>query len=176
MKTNIIVLVISLQDICKTSLRRLQDIFKTSLRHLQDVLKTSSRLLQYVLQRSLQDIFKTYHQVKLFLLTHFQNDFETYPKRFWDVLQRRLSIEDLPRSHFWEIYGQCANFARVTKVSQNLVFYLTTPFSGHLQKHYLEPSRTSQWRFFWENTEQFFKAVNYFHQKSSIAVVRLDWK
>ena len=36
---------------------------------LQDVFKKSSRRLQDVLQRYLQDVFKTYHQVKLFLLT-----------------------------------------------------------------------------------------------------------
>ena len=58
--------------------RRLQDVFKcldqdqyirlghTSSRRLQVVFKTSSRHLQDVLQRCLQDVFKTYHQVKLF--------------------------------------------------------------------------------------------------------------
>ena len=43
-KTNIFVLVICLQDIFKTSSRRLQDVFKTSSRRLQDVFKASSRL------------------------------------------------------------------------------------------------------------------------------------
>ena len=78
-KTNIFTLLILLQ---KTSSRRLdQDQYirlghmssrrlaKTSSRHLQDVFKTSSRHLQDVLQRYLQDVFKAYHQVKLFLLT-----------------------------------------------------------------------------------------------------------
>ena len=74
-----------------TSSRRLQDVFKTysrrlakmSLKHLQDVFKTS-----------LQDRFKTLSRCcKLFLLTRFQNDFEIYWKRFWDILQRRLSTE-----------------------------------------------------------------------------------
>ena len=73
-----------------TSSRRLQHVFKTSCksvfetssRRLQDVSKLSSRRLQDVLQRSLQGTFKTYHQVKLFLLTGFQKDFETYSKRF----------------------------------------------------------------------------------------------
>ena len=79
-----------LQDVFKTSSRRLQDVLprclqdvfktssrrlaKTSSRHLQDVFKTSSRRLQ--------DIFKTYHQVKLFLLTSLR-----------EVLQRQLSTE-----------------------------------------------------------------------------------
>ena len=73
-----------LQDVFKTSSRRLQDVFKTSSRRLQDVLKTSSRYLQ--------DVFKTYYQVKLFLVTQFQDVFETYSKRFWPVLLRRLFI------------------------------------------------------------------------------------
>ena len=77
-KINIIVLVIRLQDVFKMFSRRLQNVFKTSSRRLEDVFKsscknvfkTSSRRLQDVfqdLQRSLQDIFKTYHQVKLSL-------------------------------------------------------------------------------------------------------------
>ena len=54
-----------------TSSMRLQDVFKTCLRHLQDVL-----------QRCLQDVFKIFYQVKLFLVTQFQEVFETYSKRF----------------------------------------------------------------------------------------------
>ena len=54
--------------------KRLQNIFKTSLRRFQDVFKTPSR--------HLQDVFKTYHEVKLFLLTRFENEFETYLKPF----------------------------------------------------------------------------------------------
>ena len=69
----------------KTSSRRLA---KTSSRHLEDVFKTFSfsfsfwRRLQDVLQRCLQDLFKTYHWVNLFLLTRFQDVFETFSKRF----------------------------------------------------------------------------------------------
>ena len=63
----------SCKKVFKTSSRRLQDVLKTSSKRLQDVLKnvfkTSSRRLQDVLQRYLQDVFKAYHQVKLFLLT-----------------------------------------------------------------------------------------------------------
>ena len=79
-KINIFVLVIRLQDVLKTSSRRLQDVLKTSSKRLQDVLKTSSR--------HLQDVFKTYYQVKLFLVTQFQDVFETYLKRSWDLLLR----------------------------------------------------------------------------------------
>ena len=68
-----------LQDVFKTSSRRLA---KTSSRRLQDVLKTSSRYLQDDLQRCLQDVFKTYHRVNLFLVTRFQDVFETFSKRF----------------------------------------------------------------------------------------------
>ena len=45
-------------------------------RHLQDV--TSSRHLQDVLPRSLQDFFKTYQHVKLFLLTSLRDVFNTF--------------------------------------------------------------------------------------------------
>ena len=80
-KTNIFVLAIRLQDVFKTFSRRLQDVFKTSSRPLQGVFKTSSRHLQDVLQRYLQDFFKTYHQVKLFLLTRLPEVFNTFLRR-----------------------------------------------------------------------------------------------
>ena len=103
-KTNIFVLAIRLQDVFTTFSRRLQDVFKTSCKkvfktssrrpqdvlktsskRLQDVLKnvfkTSSRRLQDVLQRYLQDVFKTYHQVKLFLLTRLWEAFNTFLRR-----------------------------------------------------------------------------------------------
>ena len=104
--------------------KRLQDIFKTSSKRFENVFKTSWRHLQDVLQRCLQDIFKTYYQVELFLVTQFQDIFQMYSKCFWDVLLRRLSTGGLSRSHFWEIYGQCTKFPRVIKVSQVLVFTL----------------------------------------------------
>ena len=77
-KTNIFVLVICLQDVLKTSSRRLQNVFKTSSRRLQDVFKMSSRHLQDVLQRYLQDVFKAYHQVNLFYLTRPREVFNTF--------------------------------------------------------------------------------------------------
>ena len=54
-----------------TSSRRLQDVLQKCL---QDVFKTSLR--------HLQDVFKTYYQVKLFLVAQFQDIFETYSKCF----------------------------------------------------------------------------------------------
>ena len=113
-----------------TSSRPLQDIFKTFSRHLQDVFKTFSRRFENVFKTS-SNVFKTYYQVKLFLVKQFHDVFETYSKRFWDVLLRRLSTGGLPRSHFWEIYGQCTKFPRVIKISQVLIFHFTTPFSGY---------------------------------------------
>ena len=101
-------------------------VFKTSSIRFQDGFKTSSRRLR------VQDVLKTYYQVKLFLVTEFQDIFESYSKRFWDVLLRCLSTGGLSRSHFWEIYGQCTKFPKVVIVSQVLVFHFTTSFSGCL--------------------------------------------
>ena len=86
--------------------------------------------LQDVLQRCPQDVFKKYHQVKLFLLTRLWDVFNTFLR----LTARRLSTEDLPGSYFWEIYGQRTKFVRVIKISQVLVFQFTTPFSGCLQR------------------------------------------
>ena len=71
-KTNMLALLIRLQYVFKTYgfktySRRLQDVlprhlFKTSSKRLA---KTSWRHIQDALQRCLQDILKTYHQVKL---------------------------------------------------------------------------------------------------------------
>ena len=69
-KTNIFVLAIRLQDVFKTSCRK---VFKTSSRRFEDVFKKSSR--------HLQDVFKTYHQVKLFLLTCLWEAFNTFLRR-----------------------------------------------------------------------------------------------
>ena len=60
----------SSEDVFKTYSRRLgQDQYICLAIRLQDVFKTFSRRLQDVLQRYLHNVFKTYHQVKLFLLT-----------------------------------------------------------------------------------------------------------
>ena len=139
-KANIFVLVIRLQDVFKTSCKnifktssgRLQDVFKTPSRRFEDVFKTSSKLLQDILQRCLQDAFKTYHTVLVnkfssCLSRRIHNVSEPYCKDGY--LQK-----DLPRSHFWEIYGQCTKFARVKTVSQVLIFHFTTPFVGCLKR------------------------------------------
>ena len=96
----------------KTSSRRLQDVFclrlqKTSsgsldqdeyirLSHTssEDVFKTSLKHFQDVLQKRLQDILKTYHQVKVFLLTHFRHVFNTFLRRTAKtVIYRRICLD-----------------------------------------------------------------------------------
>ena len=77
----------SSEDVFKTSSRRLgQDQYirlgHTSSRRLQDVFKTFWRRLQDIIKTSCKDVFKTYHQVNLFLVTRFQDVFETFSKRF----------------------------------------------------------------------------------------------
>ena len=74
-KSNRFVLAMRLQDVFKTSSKRLEDVLQ---KHLLDIFKTSSRHLQDVLQRCLQDVFKTYHHVKLFLLTSLWDVFNTF--------------------------------------------------------------------------------------------------
>ena len=66
----------------RTSSRRFQDV---SHKRLQDVLKTSSRRIKKRLQdifktswRRFEKVFKTYHQVKLFLLTRLWEAFNTF--------------------------------------------------------------------------------------------------
>ena len=58
----------SLRRLANSSSRHLQDVL---LRGFQDVFKMSSRCLAKMSSRRLQDLFKTYHQIKLFLLTRF---------------------------------------------------------------------------------------------------------
>ena len=85
-----------LQDVLIVLVIRLQDFFKTFSRHRRDVFKTSSRCLaktSWSLQDVLQKMSSRHHQVKLLLLARFQDVFETYSIRFWDVLARRLSTE-----------------------------------------------------------------------------------
>ena len=75
-KTNIFVLVLHLQKTCS---RRLQDaLVKTNILNVftascKNVFKTSSRCLQ--------DVFKTYRQVKLSLLTSLRDVFNTFLRR-----------------------------------------------------------------------------------------------
>ena len=121
-KTNIFALVIHLQ---KTSWSRpvylfWSYIFKAFLRCLQDIVP---RHLGQTCSRHLQDVSKSYHQVKLFLLTHLQDIFETYSTHFWDVLHRRICIGHTSEKFMVSVL----NFQEWKKV-----FHFTTPFSGSL--------------------------------------------
>ena len=109
-----------LQEVLQKSL---QDIFKKSLRRLQ----TSLRHLPKMLSRRFQDISSSENVLVNKSLRRSQHVSKTCPK---DVYLQK----DLPRSHFWEMYGQCTKFTRVMKISQVLVFHFTTLFSGFLQR------------------------------------------
>ena len=137
--------------------RRLRDVFKTFCQGVfktscQGVFKTFSRRLQNVFKMCCKNIFKTTSRRLQDVLktssSYFQNFFrfqEVSPsctvlpnkssKRIQHVTQMYCKDgypqKDLPRSHFWEIYGQCT----MIKISQVLVFHFTTPFSGFLQRH-----------------------------------------
>ena len=79
-----------LQDVFKTFPRRLQDVFKTSSRRLA---KKSSRRLANTSWRYLQDVLKTYHQVKLFLLTSLSELFSMFVRRTAkSVVYRRIHL------------------------------------------------------------------------------------
>ena len=69
----------------KMSSRCFESVFKTSSRRLenclQDISKTFSRRFEFVFKTSFKDIFKTYHQVKLFLLTRLWEAFNTFLRR-----------------------------------------------------------------------------------------------
>ena len=131
MKTNIFLLIIRLQ---KTSSRPLgQDeyiwlihtssrVFKTSSRHPQDVFKTSSRSLANTSWKHLQDVLKTYHQVKLFLFPSLSEVFSIFVRRTAKtIVYRRIHL-----GHTSE------KFMVSVQNLQVLVFQFTTPFSGCL--------------------------------------------
>ena len=107
-----------------TPSRRLQDIFKTFSRCLQDVLQ---KLLQNIFKTSCQDVFKTFTSSR-----YLQDVFKTFWRRAQDIFKtsckdvfrtfsrRIIRLNSLPRSHFWEIYGQFRKIAIVIKISHVL--------------------------------------------------------
>ena len=83
----------SSEDVFKTFSRRLQDVFKTCSRRLQNVFKTSSRRLANTSWRHLQEVLKTNHQVKLFLLTSLWEVFNMFVRRTAKtVVYRRINL------------------------------------------------------------------------------------
>ena len=79
---------ISLQDVFKTSWRRLQNVLKTSWRCLEDILKTSSKRLEDVLKMSWRHFCKTsWRRLENVLKTSWQDVLKTSWKRLEDVLK-----------------------------------------------------------------------------------------
>ena len=132
--------------IFKTSSRRFQDVFKMSSRRLA---KTSSRRLAKMFSRGiqkifkascknvfktsprhLQDVFKTYYQASCSVNT-FSRFFRDVVKTFLTRTSKRVIYRRICVDH---TYSQCTKFARVTKVSQILIFHFTTPSSSCLQR------------------------------------------
>ena len=125
-KTNMFASALRLQ---KTSSRRLgQDQYirlgYTSSRRLQDVFKTSSRHLQDVLQRYLQDVFKTYHQVKLFLLTRLWEVFNTFLRRSFPktVIYRGICLGNTFLRNLWLVYEICKRDKNFSSFSFSLYY------------------------------------------------------
>ena len=89
------------EDVFKTSSRYLEDVLKTSSRHSQDDFKTSSRFLEDILtskhlqdfhERCFQNVFKTYHQVKLFLLRRLQDVFTFLRRTAKTFIYRKICV------------------------------------------------------------------------------------
>ena len=96
-----------------------EDVFKTSCKN---VFKTFSRPLANTSWRHLPDVLKTYHQVKLFLLTSLWEVFTMFVRRTAKtVVYRRIHL-----GHTSE------KFMVSVQNLQVLVFQFTTPFSGCL--------------------------------------------
>ena len=123
------------------SSRRLQDVFKMSSRCLA---KTFSRHLQDVLQRCFQDVFKTYHQVKLFLLTSLQDVFNMFLRR----TTKRTICRRICLGHTSEKVMVSVQIWKSHKNVSSFSFSLDYTFWWLLTEAYLEPGRTSTMEFF----------------------------
>ena len=114
----------------KTSSRRLQDVlvktnkFVLAIR-LQDVCKTFSRRLAKRSSRHLRDVFKTYHQVKLFLLTRLWEAFNRFLRRSFPktIIYRGICPSNTTSDKFMV----STKFATEIKICQVLVFQFTAP-------------------------------------------------
>ena len=90
-----------------------------------------ARNLQPVLQIYLQDVFKTYHQVKVFLLTRLREVFDTFLRRtpktviYWGICLGHTTSE--------KFIVSVQNLQEIN-ISQILVFHITTPVSGWLKR------------------------------------------
>ena len=100
----------------KTSSKHLWGVSKMFWRTLQGVFKMFSRHIQDIFKTSCKDVFKMFSRPIIKLNCSCEHVFETYFTYFWDELHRRLSTENLVRSHVWKTYGQWKKFARVISV------------------------------------------------------------
>ena len=117
-------------------------------RCLEDVLKTP---FVFVFRKCLQDVTNT--PWSRTIDSSWSYVFKTFSRRIQDVFRRLAKkssrhFQDVLPTHFSEIYGQCAKFARAKKFFQILVFNFTTPFSGCLQRRIWNLVRHIQWSFF----------------------------
>ena len=118
----------SSEDVFKKSSRRLNQDQYICLGHTSSrrLAKTSARHLQDVLQIYLQHVFKTYHQVKLFLLTCLQEVFNTFLRRSFPkpVIYRGICLGN----NTFEKFIVSTKFAREIKNSQVLVLVFRSVF------------------------------------------------
>ena len=109
-----------LQDVFKTSSRRFEEVFKTPSRRLAKILQESSKRLQdlpaKISSRRFQDVSSNQNVLFNKSLRCTQHVCKTYCKHGY--LQK-----DLPRSHFWEIYGQCTKFNKNFSSFSFLLYY-----------------------------------------------------
>ena len=110
-----------------------QNVLKTSYKN---IFKTYSRHFQHVLHRYLQDVFKTYHQVKLLLLARLREVFNTFLRgSFPKTVIYRGICPGYTTSEKFTVSVESLQFEKEIKISQVLDFHFTTPFSDYLQGH-----------------------------------------
>ena len=90
--------------------------------------------LQKTSSRHLQDVFKTYYQVKLFLLTRLWEAFNTFLRRSFlktVIYSRGICLGNTTSDKFMVIVQNLKDI----KIYQVLVFHFSTPFRGCLERH-----------------------------------------
>ena len=95
--------------------------------------KMSSRRLAKVTSRCLQDVFKLYHQVKLFLLTRLQDVFNTFSRCtaktvFYRKICRVHTTEKIKGKQWW-IQGRTVRGTSLVNVfRKNFILQIILPF------------------------------------------------
>ena len=121
--------------------RRLQDdlikanLFALVIR-LQDVYKMSSRRLQDVLLRRIQDVFKIYYQVKLFLLTLLE---DLFTRCFQDVFSTFFRRTTKTIIYIKICLGHTSEKCMVrVQIFQEWIFGYTETFGAVFLKHFMK--------------------------------------